>query len=513
MEKLKFLEKYFDINLWQRMQDSFAAAIELPVFTIDEHGNELISSGKMPYYWQLVNLKDAGKDLVQQSRIEKYNKLLDRETDGNSILYSCPSGLHSIIVPIELNGKIIAGVVASCIVQNVRNYDSCKALEKLTGVTLEEYTDALNKLKVSNVVEVQQFAKMMALFASLVPELAAQKYIADRKINELTILNQIAAMVNSSLELSKVLVAVMNFMLQAIRSKSCSILIFEGKKRYGLHEPSENLQKAESVIASQVLDTKSTLKIPVIKNDFRFYELKIEFNAVISFPLKVRDEVIGVINLYGDYINLEENDLTFLNIVITQVSIAIDNAKRYETVKESSIRDKLTGLYNRRYFMELLINEIERSQRFKQPITITMFDIDYFKHYNDKHGHLLGDKLLKELADTVQSSVRNVDTVGRYGGEEFLIVMPNTKPQEAKVVIDRMRKNILEHRFDGEELQPLKKITISIGIATCMNGSLTSEEMIAQADKNLYKVKETGRNNVKSTIILDRHMQPIEVFE
>ena len=116
--------------------------------------------------------------------------------------------------------------------------------------------------------------------------------------------------------------------------------------------------------------------------------------------------------------------------------------------------------------MEILVNEIERSQRIKTPITISMFDIDYFKKYNDTHGHLAGDKLLKELADIVQGSVRNIDTVGRYGGEEFIIVMPATKPQEAKVVIERVRQNLANKKFDGEQMQPNKKITISIGLVT-----------------------------------------------
>ncbi|MBI2136789.1 diguanylate cyclase [Candidatus Woesearchaeota archaeon] len=513
MEKLKFLEKYFDLELWKKMQESFSSAIELPVITIDGHGNELINSGAVPYYWQLVNLKQQGKDLVAFTRIEKYNMLLDRENDGKYIIYSDASGLVSIIVPILLNGKIISSVVASCIVQNVRNFEACRALEKLTGVTFEEYSDALNKIKVRNVVEVQTLAKMLALFASLVPELAAQKYIADRKINELTILNQIASTVNSTLDLPKILQAVMNFMLQAIKAKSCSIAIIETKKRYSLHEPSNALLKAESMLDSQVAETKAVIKIPVIKNDFRFYELNVEYNAVLAFPLKLKDEVIGVINLYGEYINLSESDLAFLNIVTTQVAIAIDNARKYENVKDASIRDKLTGLFNRRHFMETLVNEIERSQRFKTPITISMFDIDHFKKYNDIHGHLAGDRLLKELADVVQSSVRNIDTVGRYGGEEFIIIMPATKPQEAKVVIERVRQNIANKKFDGEQMQPSKKITISIGLITCMNGSLTCEEMISHADRNLYKVKDSGRDSVKSTIILDRNMQPIEVFE
>ena len=127
--------------------------------------------------------------------------------------------------------------------------------------------------------------------------------------------------------------------------------------------------------------------------------------------------------------------------------------------------------------MDLLLKEIEKSKLSQSPLSIALFDIDFFKKYNDQHGHLKGDKLLKELAELVKASVRSIDTVGRYGGEEFIIIMPETKSVDAKLVIERLHKNVLEKKFYGEELQPLKKVTISIGLVTCMNGSLTAEEL------------------------------------
>jgi diguanylate cyclase (GGDEF)-like protein len=190
--------------------------------------------------------------------------------------------------------------------------------------------------------------------------------------------------------------------------------------------------------------------------------------------------------------------------------LAIHNARQYATIKQMAITDKLTGLYNRRYFIELLKNEIERSKRSKNPLSIAVLDIDNFRDYNNNHGHLVGDKLLSEFAMIMKKSIRTIDTAGRYGGEEFIVLLPETGPSDASIAGERIRKAIAETYFEGEEDQPLGRVTVSIGIATCLNGSLTEEELIKEADKALYKAKNAGKNRVVSVIIVDKNMGIIE---
>ena len=163
--------------------------------------------------------------------------------------------------------------------------------------------------------------------------------------------------------------------------------------------------------------------------------------------------------------------------------------------------------------MSILQSELERSKRTKKPLSVALFDIDDFKHYNDALGHVKGDKLLQKLGLLLMKQVRTIDTVGRYGGEEFIIVLPETKSNEAKVVAERARKSIEENQFEGEESQPSGRVTISLGLVTCMNGTLTVEEMIKESDKNLYKAKAAGKNKIISTVILDRSLAPVEVFD
>jgi len=505
-----YLEKNFDLKLWKKIQDNFSLALELPLYTIDMSGKEIISSEANMPYWELINSNQSSKNLIALFRANRFKELI--ENNGNFLFYPCPSGLFNIMAPIFFKGNIVAAVILSGILYNMRNYNACKELSKITNIEYDKYAEALSSLNIKTKSEIEIYKRLIMLFLDTVPELAAQNCFVERKLSELIILNQISKMVNSTLELPEILTSVMNFMLKAIKAKSCSICIFEGKRRYGLHEPSKDLLKLESTIALEISEQKTSIKIPIINKDFRFYDLKIEYNALLSFPLNSKEELIGTLNLYGSYINLDDYDLEFLNIIITDIAIAIDNAKKYENIKESAIRDKLTGLFNRRYFMDLLLKEIEKSKLSQSPLSIALFDIDFFKKYNDQHGHLKGDKLLKELAELVKASVRSIDTVGRYGGEEFIIIMPETKSVDAKLVIERLHKNVLEKKFYGEELQPLKKVTISIGLVTCMNGSLTAEELIMQADKNLYNVKETGRNSIKGTIVIDRYMQAVEMI-
>ncbi|MEA2036654.1 MAG: GGDEF domain-containing protein, partial [Nanoarchaeota archaeon] len=149
----------------------------------------------------------------------------------------------------------------------------------------------------------------------------------------------------------------------------------------------------------------------------------------------------------------------------------------------------------------------------KSPLSVALLDIDDFKHYNDTHGHVKGDSLLKEIAEIVKKETRATDVVGRYGGEEFIIISPNTNSSVALDLVENVRTNIEENNFDGREEQPLGKITISAGLVTCTDKSLSDIELIREADRFLYKAKADGKNIVKSKVIVDKDLDHIDVQE
>ena len=170
-------------------------------------------------------------------------------------------------------------------------------------------------------------------------------------------------------------------------------------------------------------------------------------------------------------------------------------AEYHEEIYRLTIIDALTQTNNHRYLMEFLDREVVRSNRHDRPLSLVMFDIDWFKKINDEFGHLGGDFALRELANVVRHSVRREDLFARYGGEEFALVLVETDKQQAIEVAERIRSSVEQHKFTFDN-QPIR-LTISLGLADCSGPTaLTASELVKLADERLYTAKRTGRNRV-----------------
>jgi len=167
-----------------------------------------------------------------------------------------------------------------------------------------------------------------------------------------------------------------------------------------------------------------------------------------------------------------------------------------EKLEEVSITDDLTQIYNHRYLISRLHYEFERAKRYGLSISLIMLDIDHFKLYNDNNGHLAGDDALRKVAGLINGAIRETDIVGRYGGEEFAIILLHADMIQLAEVAERIRKIIEETPFPNEELQPMGKITVSIGGSCLSDGMMTMEDLIRSADEALYKAKRNGRNQI-----------------
>ncbi|MEM9058552.1 MAG: diguanylate cyclase [Pseudomonadota bacterium] len=186
-----------------------------------------------------------------------------------------------------------------------------------------------------------------------------------------------------------------------------------------------------------------------------------------------------------------ERDLLVASL--TRNNAELERLNRF--FRELAIRDGLTGLYNHRYFHEALSGEVDRARRYERELSVLFIDVDYFKAYNDTHGHQRGDELLKELAELLQASVRETDVVARWGGEEFVIMTPETGASEAASMAETLREKVARHPFSERESQPAKCITVSIGVATLVAGG-TDQTLVFRADKAVYAAKAKGRNAV-----------------
>jgi len=207
----------------------------------------------------------------------------------------------------------------------------------------------------------------------------------------------------------------------------------------------------------------------------------------IIVPLKAKEKVTGVMYLYAAANTVySEDKINLLTSIGNQLGIAIDNARFYKETKELALHDSLTGLANRRLMDVFLEKNFAGAKRTGTVFSVVMADIDYFKKYNDNNGHLAGDRLLAAVSGLISREAREMDLAVRYGGEEFLILLPDTGLAHAKNVAERVRAAV----------ETSSTVTISLGVAVYDPGMKTPEEVIKAADTALYTAKETGRNRV-----------------
>lgn len=213
--------------------------------------------------------------------------------------------------------------------------------------------------------------------------------------------------------------------------------------------------------------------------DYTILPLNIEENQIIGYLVVDR---------------LAEADKEKFGILAQQLLIGLRRALLYEKVQSLTITDSLTGVYCRRYFLERFSEELKRSKKNKLNLTFLMVDIDNFKQFNDHYGHLVGDAILRQVAKIITEAIRQIDFIGRYGGEELSIVLAETDREQANFAAERIRQAIAvaTNRIYDEEL----KVTVSIGVATFPDHAQNIQDLIDLADQALYLAKETGKNKV-----------------
>jgi diguanylate cyclase (GGDEF)-like protein len=207
------------------------------------------------------------------------------------------------------------------------------------------------------------------------------------------------------------------------------------------------------------------------------------------------EQVLGVLCI-GNPGTRPRNDKLMFQLVTNLGSLALVNARHVTKLKDLANTDGLTGLLNKRYFMKTLADMIIAAERATQQLSLFIFDIDHFKNYNDTNGHLEGDRVLRQLSALVKKLVRPADRCCRYGGEEFIVAMPDTDSRSAMIVAERVRAAIENFVFENEDKQPGGKMTISGGVSSFPADGTSVLELTKHADQALYDSKRAGRNRV-----------------
>lgn len=196
----------------------------------------------------------------------------------------------------------------------------------------------------------------------------------------------------------------------------------------------------------------------------------------------------------ADGAKYRQTDLDILAILVNMAVVTYKNVRHLKSIEELSYTDSITSLYNYRYFYKRLTEEVFRAKRFGRKLALVIFDIDDFKIYNDTYGHQAGDQLLKQLGELLSRTVRSIDVVSRYGGEEFCVIMPESDQEECLKFLERLRRNIMNYPFKDEHSQEEHNITISLGGAIYPHDARSVDRLIYCADMALLKAKNTGKN-------------------
>ncbi len=316
--------------------------------------------------------------------------------------------------------------------------------------------------------------------------------------------------INSKLNLSEIQEDIVRFTREMLDAKQVALFL--------LPKGSDELQMViqKGLPADQVRDMRYKInegkvgivahrRVPMMEREFEMEanigKSQIEkraygfFNPKICAPITFQAKLLGVLAV-ADLPTVTDVEKQLLMAIAQTSAIALNNAMSFEQLQDFASIDGLTKLYNVQFYRERLREEVRRAQRFQHPFSIIIIDLDNFKDYNDKHGHLMGDRLLLQFADVVKKTLRETDLLARYGGDEFIILCPETDKKHGEQAAERIRKLVGDFPFAHRETQPLRIVSISAGVATYPEDGLHPEELIRSADEALYEAKRSGRNRV-----------------
>jgi diguanylate cyclase (GGDEF)-like protein len=330
----------------------------------------------------------------------------------------------------------------------------------------------------------------------------------------LAILTDIVKTANSILEPRKVIELIMAKIQQLIPSEAWSMLMVDEEKQelafeLALGEKGKDVSSFRIKIGEGIAGWVAQSGQPAIVNDTskdpRFagkFDTKTQFRtrSILAAPLISRGRTIGVVEIINKLQGkFTAADLEILLTLVEPCAIAIENAILFQRTEQLTITDDLTKLFNSRYLNVYIGREIKRCKRHGIPLSIIFLDLDGFKGVNDAFGHLAGSRTLTEVGGILAEAVRESDIIARYGGDEFVVVLPETPASGALVIAERIRRSIELHTFLQEQ-GLAARISASVGIASYPDHALTPEGLIQKADQAMYRVKERDKNGIEVAV-------------
>jgi diguanylate cyclase (GGDEF)-like protein len=329
--------------------------------------------------------------------------------------------------------------------------------------------------------------------------------------NEVTVFHELGKALTSSLQLDQVLRTIMEKINEVLRPDTWSLLLMDTEKKelffqIATGKGAESLKdlriKVGQGLAGWVAETGKAVVVPDTTKDSRFFgqvdaKTKMETRSIVAVPVRFREQCLGVIELINSIgpEGFSARDMALLEALADYAAIAIENARHVQRIHELTITDDCTTLYNARHLNFMLDTEIYRSHRYAFEFSLIFIDLDHFKSVNDTHGHLMGSKLLAEIGQAIKDKCRLIDLAFRYGGDEFVVLLPQTSKENAMGVARRLHKLIREAVW-LKESGINARVTASVGVAAYPSDSRTKAELLHLADEAMYLVKNSTRDSV-----------------
>ena len=329
-------------------------------------------------------------------------------------------------------------------------------------------------------------------------------------LDDLMVFHQLARSLNSSLDLDTILRTILDQTERIVEADMWTLLMLDESRNElyyavaGGNNESElrDLRvKVGEGIAGWVAENGETLIVPETEDDPRLRQAlaagRSIVRSVIAMPLRGRKGVQGVIEILNPRAShMSDYTIAFLHILCDHAAIAIENARDVARIQQLTITDDTTGLYNVRHLYSVLEQELERGRGTGKPVSLAFIDLDRFKLVNDVHGHLIGSELLGRVGARLKQLSRAGDKCFRYGGDEFVVMMPQTSAADALMIATTLHQELINTRFhmsNGLELTA----SASVGLATCPPESPAVHAIIGTADARMYAVKSNGRGKVR----------------
>jgi diguanylate cyclase (GGDEF)-like protein len=340
-----------------------------------------------------------------------------------------------------------------------------------------------------------------------------QEEIAElrHQIERLSLFHEIGKALASTLDLQKILQTVMEKISDLLQPDTWSLLMlddatqelhFEIAIGAGADKLKDVKLKVGEGIAGWVAQTGEPVLVEDVKRDARFTAridevTQTDTRSVVCVPIKGKEKVLGVIELVNclGRESFRAEDIPILKSLADYAAIALENARYVQRIHELTITDDCTALYNARHLNFVLDAEIYRSTRYGYEFSVIFLDLDHFKQVNDTHGHLVGSKLLWMIGDLIKGHLRLIDYAFRYGGDEFVVLLPQTPKQNSLMVVRRLKDLLNSKVFFGDEGLNIK-VTASFGLASFPADGRTRRELLRMADEAMYLVKNTTRNSI-----------------